>query len=268
MRILLAVPLLALLANSASAQFTCKPGLFIEVLPSQPRPGEIIVVKMTNFGPATYQVPTTCLFTSVHANNCGTPAIFNSSACGAGPFTLTPGSIFAGAWDQRTNGGALVAPGKYAFKVPITGMGECCVDVTIAACPTPGPIGVAGAGTGGIAPSLSAAGPVSVGQSVQIDIQNGLGGAPSLLLIGFAPSDVLVPFGSLYVDLAQPFLQLVLPLGGTPGSPGQGSLSLNGTIPNDAALATLEIYLQVLVADMGSTGFLSHTAGLEMYICP
>jgi len=181
---------------------------------------------------------------------------------------LTPGSTFLGAWDQKNGSGALVAPGTYSFRIPLVGLPDCCVAVTIAPCPTPTPYGGESPGTGNFLPTLSATGPVHVGQPLQLDLQNGLGGAPAILFVSFAATDLTVPFGNLYVDLTPPFLQIVLPLSGPAGAPGQGSISLNAAIPKDASLATLRLCLQGVVYDTGATGFLAHTAGLEMFICP
>lgn len=267
MRKLFLISLLALTAEPASAQFTCQPGLVVDTFPAAPLPGETITVRMRNLGFNTFQIPNDCLFQSVHQVNCGQPPLFTSN-CNPGPFTISPGSIFVGAWDQKNNAGALVSPGTYWLKIPIVGKPNCCVPVTISPCPVPASYGQSDAGTGGFSPTLSATGTAKVGQPLQLDIQNGVGGAPSLLFVAFAQTDLVAPFGNLYVDLTPPFLQLVLPLGGAQGAPGQGSFTINAAIPNDAALATLRLYMQAVILDQGSTGFLSHTPGLELFICP
>ena len=264
---LISVCALFSIVGDATAQVSCQPGLLATVLPINPLPGETIFVRLQNFGFTTYQIPDDCLIRSVHPTSCAQPAIFTAS-CNPGPFTLGTGSIFIGAWDQRDDQGVLVAPGTYEFTIPIVGQPDCCVPVTIGPCPNPTPFGNSGAGTGSFLPTLTGPAPAQVGQPLTLDIQNGLGGAQSLLLIGFTPTDMEVPFGNLYVDVGLPFLQLALPLQGASGAPGEGALSLNAAIPNDPTLASLRLYLQVLILDTGSDGWISHTPGVELYICP
>ncbi len=268
MRIFFVILTLACLVPSASAQVSCQSGLLVDTLPAAPLPGEPIIVRMRNLGFNSFQIPSNCIFSSVHPTACGQPAVFTPTACVPTPVNITPGTTFLGQWDQKNDLGQLVAPGTYFFRVPIVGFPDCCVPVTIAPCPVPTPYGVEGPGTGNFVPTLSAAGPAQVGQPLQLDIQNGVGGAPAILFVTFAQAVTRAPFGDLYVDLTPPFLQAVLPLSGAAGAPGQGSISLNASIPNDASLATLRLYLQALVYDTGATGFLSHTAGLEVYVCP
>jgi hypothetical protein len=55
--------------------------------------------------------------------------------------------------------------------------------------------------------------------------------------------------------------------GGQPGLPGAGETTLPAPIPDDAALLGVSIYTQVLCADPGGAGGLTHTQGLRLTIC-
>lgn len=105
------------------------------------------------------------------------------------------------------------------------------------------------AGTGGIVPTLSIEGCPQVGDMFSVEIANGLGSAPAVLLIGLGEGSIPVGGGcSLLVTPLAP-VSLTVPLGGF--GPGTGSLSIPLIVtPN---LAGADFTLQVWVVD-GATG--------------
>ncbi|MBK6942295.1 MAG: hypothetical protein IPH13_19130 [Planctomycetes bacterium] len=109
--------------------------------------------------------------------------------------------------------------------------------------------GVGCAGTGGFVPSLSIEGCPQVGDLFSVEIANGLGSAPAVLLIGLGQGSIPVGGGcSLLVTPLAP-VSLTVPLGGF--GPGTGSLSIPLIVtPN---LAGADFTLQVWVVD-GATG--------------
>lgn len=128
-------------------------------------------------------------------------------------------------------------------------------------CATLTPYGVGCPGTGGFVPAIGFDRCPAAGATTTFTVEQGLGGAPALVLVGATPASV--PAGGGCTLLVLPIVaQVVLPLGGA--GPGAGSLALPLTVPAGAAGASAT--LQAFVADGGTgtgTGFAS-SAGLEL----
>lgn len=121
--------------------------------------------------------------------------------------------------------------------------------------------GVGCAGAGGIVPELSWTGAPSLGSQISLNLVNGLGGAPSVTLIGVA--EVSVPVGGACTLLVgPPYLQLFIPLGGS--GAGNGSYTLPGVIPLSSPLGTIR--LQAFIADASTPVGLAATNGLAVTI--
>jgi hypothetical protein len=109
------------------------------------------------------------------------------------------------------------------------------------------------AGSGGFVPSLALSGCLAAGGTVTLALDDALGGALSLLVIGPLPGSL--PLKGCTLLVAPPFVQLVLLL---PGSgAGAGALDLTAALPPGAVGLTLA--LQCLVADTGVPNLLAST---------
>jgi hypothetical protein len=118
------------------------------------------------------------------------------------------------------------------------------------------------AGTGGIVPYLGAGSCPTIGGPLSLSVQNGRGGALTLLVGGFAPASIPVAGGTLLV--APPYTKLWFTLGGASGVAGAGSFTFNGTFPNDPSLAGVSFYLQAAVFDAGAVKGIAMTNGVEL----
>jgi hypothetical protein len=116
-------------------------------------------------------------------------------------------------------------------------------------------------GTAGITPVHGDLGPFRVGSSGEVRIRGGLGGAPAVLAIGPAPANVPLLGGTLLVMPDQLF---PVQLGGTPGAPGEGGISIPFTLPSFLAGATL--YSQVGIVDAGAPQGYSATNAIRIDI--
>ena len=121
-------------------------------------------------------------------------------------------------------------------------------------------------GTGGIVPALAGQGFTTLGGSITVKLDGGLGGAPGLLLIGSGKIE------SSWVVIGSIAASVPIFLSGTPGVPGAGSWSVAAHLPNLDRFAGIEIVLQILVADPGAVGLglpgLSLSNGLSFTILP
>lgn len=121
--------------------------------------------------------------------------------------------------------------------------------------------GVATAGSGGILPTVSTVdGPSTSGWSITIN--NVLGGASGFLWVGFAMKDQQAFGGHFYIDLSSPYVLAPIAFGGTPGVPGDGSLTFNSI--DMSSYAPLTLFLQGTMIDAGAPKGVSMTKGIEM----
>lgn len=123
--------------------------------------------------------------------------------------------------------------------------------------------GVGCVGVGGFVPVLSGVGTPNPGQNTSLTVTNARGGASALLLFGLGNGALaLTPTCSL--KNAPLVLPLALPLTLSGVGPGTGAISLPGSIP--ANTTTIDVYLQMLVADAGAPGGIASTNALRLHI--
>ena len=115
-------------------------------------------------------------------------------------------------------------------------------------------------GSGGFEPRWTASGCAQAFQTVEIGVDSALGGASSVLLVGSTRIDFPFLGGSLLVN---PFFTVGLPLGGTPGVAGDGSLSVPLTLGPPGTFD-----FQWLVLDVGAAQGLAFSQGFEISVAP
>jgi len=113
-------------------------------------------------------------------------------------------------------------------------------------------------GSGGIAPRLAGLGCPEGGNTIQVKLSNGLGGATGFLLIG---SDQLTGYSHLCRFEVFPLL-VMLPIVLDGSGPGDGDVSLSFDLP--ASLGTGVLYLQAALFDAGAAANLSSTRALAL----
>ena len=122
-------------------------------------------------------------------------------------------------------------------------------------------------GSGDLVPELSGTGYTTLGGSIGVSLEGGLGGAPALLWIGSGP----LP-DHPYFAMENVAAELSVLLSGMAGEPGAGSWSISTHLPNIDRFAGLELVLQLVVADPGADGpgpaNLAFSNGLSFTILP
>jgi hypothetical protein len=96
--------------------------------------------------------------------------------------------------------------------------------------------GAGAPGTGGLVPTLGADGPFRVGESAELRLRGGVGGASGLLTIYWVADSEHARSGA-GSDTAAPeriFAQIPFTLSGDPGTPGTGSWTLPYTVQPNA----------------------------------
>jgi choice-of-anchor B domain-containing protein len=127
--------------------------------------------------------------------------------------------------------------------------------------------GTGAAGSGGFVPTLSTVGdPMIGGPPFTLAGANLLGGAPSLVLVGFSRAQIPYKGLDLLVDPVPPTLLVPITASGPAGVAGAGAFSLSASLPDDPALDGLEIDTQVIVFDAGAANHLASSAGLAFWI--
>lgn len=131
-------------------------------------------------------------------------------------------------------------------------------------------IDVLGNGTPGsahIVPALhSVGGPPAIGNaSFGLELADGLGGAPALLILGAQRGGLPVPAFNLNLQTLPPWISLPGVLQGNP-LPGTGRLVMRLPIPVDTNLVGFELIGQGFVADLGTAKGGSATMGLRVRI--
>lgn len=123
------------------------------------------------------------------------------------------------------------------------------------------PYGVGCPGLGGFRPRLLLEGTPTGGQTVALSIDDGLGGALSLTIVGAAPA--WLPLGGACALLvAAPAVLQVHALGGA--GPGNGQLTRTAAVPPNLPIGTVR--LQAFVADAASPSGFSSSNGLRVEV--
>ena len=104
------------------------------------------------------------------------------------------------------------------------------------------------AGAGGFAPACSGAGSANLGELARLRLEQGLGGAPGLLLLGVGAAGLPKFGGNILVDPSGALLGPVV-LGGPVGAPGAGGWQLDTVVPTDPGLSGLSLYAQFVLWD-------------------
>lgn len=115
------------------------------------------------------------------------------------------------------------------------------------------------AGTNGVTPRISALFSPCLGMPIALELDNHLGGAPALLMVGFGQMNYPWMGGELLVDiinLPAIFVNLTMP--------SSGALRLPFTVPdNNPNLVGLEVFMQTIVGDAGAVQGLALSNGLH-----
>lgn len=118
-------------------------------------------------------------------------------------------------------------------------------------------------GTGGLRPILGAKGPFRAGETVELRLLGGRGGAIAHLKVAFSSSNIEdYPFPGMNA-YAEPWSRrLVYSLDGTEGAPGAGRKTITSVVPQ--ALVGKTLYYQFYVLDPGAEFGWSSSNGLEI----
>ncbi len=119
------------------------------------------------------------------------------------------------------------------------------------------------AGSNNVIPALGVVGCPDVNSSFTISIDNVVGGASGLLVVGTAPAAIPALGGTLYVYPIA--LQFPVTVGGTPGAAGAGSFGLP-LLVTDPALTGLTLFMQAGFIDGTAVQGVSLTNGLQLVI--
>jgi hypothetical protein len=144
---------------------------------------------------------------------------------------------------------------------------DTTIDVVLPDCPAPSHYGSGTPGSGGFTPQLGVTGAIRLGNTITLDITQGLGGAQAFLLIGLAPANIQGSGWTLLVSPGPGFTVISFKLGGTPGVPGVGSSHLPGHLPSDPIFNGLNVYMQVATLDPGASKGVAATDGLHIVLC-
>lgn len=129
--------------------------------------------------------------------------------------------------------------------------------------------GQACAGTGGFTPVLSLDGYPTAGGTIDVSLEQALGGQPAVLLLGLnkiTPTSFSLDPCYLNINaLAAPVITLP-PLPGV--GPGNGSLSFSASIPAVGVPIGTTIHIQAFCGDPGAAAFLTSTRGVGLTTQP
>lgn len=131
------------------------------------------------------------------------------------------------------------------------------------------PYGNSTPGRGGYSPDIWATGHPSPGQTAfALTLDQGVGGAPALLVAGSGPAALPVFGMTLNVDLFKPgfFVAWTGVLSGSSGVGGAGSATAPLPIPGIATLVGIQLHTQFVVLDSGAPQGLAASRGLRVGI--
>ena len=130
--------------------------------------------------------------------------------------------------------------------------------------------GIATPGAGGIAPSLDTSGgfPYLGNAGFALNVSRGIGGAPCVLVLAYAPSaGIPLLGGTLWFDPSALLTSVGLVLSGASGAPGAGSAALPLAIPAIPSLDGARLFQQAFVLDAGAPAGLAMSTGLSVELC-
>lgn len=154
------------------------------------------------------------------------------------------------------------------FGINLTG--STVVDHVLPSCPFHTNYGSGLAGTGGITPHLgSTGGAPRVGNNgYGFSLEDGVGGAPAVLVAGLLPASIPQFGGTIHVSLGSLLLNQGLALGGAPGAAGAGAASLLLPTPIVPGFVGVTIYSQFGVFDAGAPQGFALSEGMSFTFCP
>lgn len=152
---------------------------------------------------------------------------------------------------------------------PVTVSATTTLNVTLPDCPFHTPYGSGLAGTGGLVPLMATSGgtPRLGNAGYALEMSNGRGGATAAFLLGLAPASIPFKLGHLLIDVTLPYVVFFVPLPGTPGGAGQGTLTIPLPISDDPLLVGLAVYDQFLVQDPSAPVGWAMSNGIEVAFC-
>lgn len=157
---------------------------------------------------------------------------------------------------------------RFTIEVGISHQGHVISGRAVPRVVPPEHYGDGTAGSGGHVPTLAAVGGENrIGSSAfAIESTTLLGATPCYLLVGAAPAVVSVIGVSILVEPLG-LIDFAAVASGTPGQPGAGVASFPMPIPDDASLAGLSLFTQVLALDPGGPGGVAATSdGLRFQV--
>ncbi|MBI4878929.1 MAG: FG-GAP repeat protein [Planctomycetes bacterium] len=172
------------------------------------------------------------------------------------------GCAVGAAGDVNGDGFDDVIGGAYGARV--NGASSGAARVFSATCGSAAGYGSGCAGSGGFIPQIALAGCPTPGGSVTFSLDQGLGGALSLLFVSASQASIPIGGGVCTVNVSMPIpIVLALPLLSGSGG-GAGALALDAVLPLPSALGTF--VMQAVVCDPGAALGFSASAGLEVEI--
>lgn len=229
--------------------------------------GQLLLVVDTNSNALQYRMiqldPATLALTGFAANG----HLF-AAATNAGTWSTTLGKaviLDTGNDVLRAFGAGEVGDGVViATSQPVSGAGGTNEEATMIEAPADAcggelaAYGAGTAGTGGLVPGLFGSGCPTPGGAIGVHIDQTLGGAGGVLLLGTGAGATAFQGGTLLVT---PVL-----LGVTLAMPPSGAATLPATLPNDPNLVGVTVYLQLLLGDPGAAKGVAMTNGLRVGI--
>jgi hypothetical protein len=124
--------------------------------------------------------------------------------------------------------------------------------------------GQATAGSGGLFPAMLAGVPANIGNiDFKIGVGNARGGAAATLVLGLAPTNVVINGVNLNVQFGGELLVTGM-LSGAFGAAGAGTGTLRVPVPSIPELAGLSLYGQWFIIDGGAANGLAATRGAQI----
>lgn len=259
------IPVLAclvLLSAPAAAQSTCGvPGVTATVVPQHAAPGQPVTVTIHNGSAQTIQLPTSCVFQSVHAGSCTGPAVLGL-LCLQVITPIAPGASRSMPWDQTDDNGQQVPNGTYGIDIRYYDAAfnafSCCPTVTIG-CGAFVTYGTGCPDSSGRTPSLGGAGCLAAGGNISVTLSGGPAGAPAVLLSGLGRGAIpITPACALEIA---PATGIAVPI----TLSAAGGFAANATLPASTPPGTFTLQLAAIDASAGPL-VLTVSNGLELQI--
>ncbi len=230
--------------------------------------GDLLMVCDTNSGlsePRLLRVDPFTLAISTFASNGHVGAAATNAGCFSSTIgravILDTGNDVLRTFGQGESGDGIILPAGAQPVSPGGSSGEVATMIEINRAPCTGSYSLYGtglAGSGGFVPAMSATGCPEAGGNIALHVTSGFGGANGALLVGFSQLSLPVLGGTLLVN---PAFTAPIALSGTPGTAGDGNLSIPLAVGSPSIL---QWYFQAILLDPGAVQSLSMSNGLGM----